>query len=181
MNPNDLPAIRLNYFKEVARLHEGHSFGELALLQNSGRAANIRCVGLTRFATLHKLDYNHTIGQETKRKLVENVSMLRNFKIFSRGHLRENVLEKIFRYMVTKKFVRGHLVYREGISHVDGVYFIKSGDFEISRKIGDKEKRLDQAKFTAAKRALSKKNSTLASSVRAATSPGYGNDSVGLG
>ena len=32
VNPKEFPAIRLNYFKEVARLHDGHSFGELALL-----------------------------------------------------------------------------------------------------------------------------------------------------
>ena len=64
--------------------------------------------------------------------MIENVTILRQFKIFSKKNLRENVLEKIFRYMVAKKFPRGHIVYKEGVSEVDGVYFIKSGDFEIS-------------------------------------------------
>lgn len=110
----------------------------------------------TRFATLHKLDYNHTIGLETKRKLIENVTLLRRFKIFSKRHLRENVLEKIFRYMVPKTFARGNLVYKEGVSPVDGVYFIKSGDFEVTQQVGTKDSKLERAKFAAAKRALSK-------------------------
>ena len=32
VNPKNSPVIRVNCFKEVARLHEGDSFGELALL-----------------------------------------------------------------------------------------------------------------------------------------------------
>ena len=48
---NPIP-FTVNRFKEVARLTEGCSFGELALLKNEGRAATIICSKKTRFATL---------------------------------------------------------------------------------------------------------------------------------
>ena len=63
--------------KEVARLNDGCSFGELALLKNEGRAATITCIQRTRFATLHQKDYVWTIGQEEKRKLKEVVTFFR--------------------------------------------------------------------------------------------------------
>ena len=69
--------ITVDFFKEVARLDDGMSFGELALLKNAGRAANIICAKPTRFATLHRKDYKLTIGAEVRRKLKENVRMLR--------------------------------------------------------------------------------------------------------
>ena len=46
-------------------------------------------------------------------------------------------MEKIFRYMDARRYPRGHIVYKAGVSDVDGVYFIKSGDFEISCANGD--------------------------------------------
>ena len=70
-------SITVDYFKEVAKLGDGKSFGELALLKNAGRAATIICAEPTRFATLHRKDYKLTIGAEVRRKLKENVRMLR--------------------------------------------------------------------------------------------------------
>jgi len=69
INPRVEQSLTVNRFKEVARLSDGASFGELALLKNEGRAATVECSKLTRFATLHRKDYVWTIGQEEKRKL----------------------------------------------------------------------------------------------------------------
>ena len=101
---NPVP-FTVNRFKEVARLTEGCSFGELALLKNEGRAATIICSKKTRFATLKRKDYVYTIGQEEKRKLKEIVSAFRGFSMFN--SLRANVIERIYKYMESRDFVRG--------------------------------------------------------------------------
>ena len=41
VNPHNQKTITVNKLKEVARLQDGCSFGELALLKNDGRAATI--------------------------------------------------------------------------------------------------------------------------------------------
>ena len=89
-------SITVSFFKEVARYSEGHSFGELALLKNSGRAATIICTMPCRFATLHRKDYKLTIGSEVRRKLKENVRLLKQYRIFSSSHLKNNAIEKVF-------------------------------------------------------------------------------------
>lgn len=121
-NPAQSRTITINRFKEVARLQDGCSFGELALLKNDGRAATIQCATQTRFATLHRKDYIWTIGQEEKRKLKEVVTFFRGFRIFA--NLRANVIEKVVKYMEKMDFKRGQKVYCEGSSRVDGLYFI---------------------------------------------------------
>ena len=125
-------SITVDYFKEVAKLGDGKSFGELALLKNAGRAATIICAEPTRFATLHRKDYKLTIGAEVRRKLKENVRMLRQFRIFSSSQLKNNAVEKVFQYMKVCKYKHGHTVYKENQSKISGLYFIKSGDFEVS-------------------------------------------------
>ena len=62
VNPDYKKIITVSRFKEVARLSDGCSFGELALLKNEGRAATIQCSKFTSFATLHRKDYVWTIG-----------------------------------------------------------------------------------------------------------------------
>ena len=62
VNPKKSAFIAVSNFKEVARLSDGLSFGELALLYNAGRAATIICSKQTSFATLSKYDYAFTIG-----------------------------------------------------------------------------------------------------------------------
>ena len=105
VNPHGNKSITVNRFKEVARLSDGASFGELALLKNEGRAATVVCSKMTRFATLNRKDYVWTIGQEEKRKLKQIVTFFRSFRIFST--LRANVIEKVFKYMKSTKFLRG--------------------------------------------------------------------------
>ena len=132
-NPLGLNYITIDRFKEVARLGDGCSFGELALLKNDGRAATIVCSEKTSFATLHQKDYVWTIGQEEKRKNKEVVNFFRRFRIFA--NLRANSLEKVFKYMTLKEFIRGQKIYRENESLIDGVYFITEGDYEVTQQV----------------------------------------------
>ena len=68
LNPGRKRAIHLHWFKTVATLNAGQSFGELALLKNDqGRAATIACATKCSFATLSRSDYRRVIGQEEKK------------------------------------------------------------------------------------------------------------------
>ena len=91
--------VAVSYFKEVARLAEGGSFGELALLNNKARAATVICTRNTRFATLARKDFRVTVGQEERRKLKESVAMMRKFRIFASKSLKDKTVEKVFKYM----------------------------------------------------------------------------------
>ena len=57
VNPLKEASITIRRFKEVVRLGEGSSFGELALLKTTGRAATIECTEPTKFATLSRKAY----------------------------------------------------------------------------------------------------------------------------
>lgn len=37
--------------------------------------------------------------------------------------------------MEEKTFIRGQKVFQEGVTPIDGVYFIQEGDFEVTQKI----------------------------------------------
>lgn len=76
-----------------------------------------------------------TIGAEERRKLKDNVRLLRQYRMFQSVHLKNNTLEKVFQYMKTVKFRHGHVAYRESAGEIDGLYFIKNGDFEVSQTI----------------------------------------------
>ena len=55
--------------------------------------------------------------------------------MFRDKRLRDAYVEKVYRHMETRKFKHGFKPYKEGVDETDGLYFIQSGDFEIT-KIG---------------------------------------------
>ena len=61
--------------------------------------------------------------------------MLRQFEMFRDKRLRDAYVEKVYRHMESRKFKHGFKPYKEGVDETDGLYFIQSGDFEIT-KIG---------------------------------------------
>ena len=82
----------------------------------------------------------------------EKVQMLRNFRIFADSSMKDYAIETIFEFMKSQKerlFMRGQMIYDEG-APIDGIYFITSGDFEITQKIKagsiDKELRFKASK-----------------------------------
>lgn len=92
-------------FQEVARIRDGASFGELALLKDGPRAASIVTSTDCKFAILNKKDYLWTIGQEEKRRLKKIVEFFRKFRLFQ--PLRGHIIEKVFQNMKLVHFIRG--------------------------------------------------------------------------
>ena len=73
------------------------------------------------------------ISQVRRRKLKEIVTYMRQYRIFEQ--VEPNVIEKIWKHLEVKNFIRNQVVYHEKTDATDGVYFISEGEFEISQKI----------------------------------------------
>lgn len=67
---------------EVARLKNGMSFGELALLKDMPRSASIQCTQDTHFAILEKEDYLRILGKVETKKLDSLIDFLAQIPIF---------------------------------------------------------------------------------------------------
>ncbi len=74
-----------------------------------------------------KYDFSIIVGKEQRRKMKKIVQELSNYRILA--NLRPNVIAKIFHYMKKMEFRRGKVIYKEGESTVDSVYFIIQGEF----------------------------------------------------
>ena len=53
----------------IAKLTDGSSFGEFALLESRPRTATVKCLKNTHFIVLTKEDYNRILGTIEKKTL----------------------------------------------------------------------------------------------------------------
>eukprot|EP00347_Sterkiella_histriomuscorum_P011137 403373617 len=128
-----LGTVKVWIFKEVSTLKEGQSFGELALMTSKPRAATIQCKKETDLAILDKREYQVIVGNAMKRQVNEKVKFFKNFRIFQ--NLSKNKMQRMLYFFNEKTYLRKQVVYMEDIDNTDGVYFIKSGEFEVSKKV----------------------------------------------
>jgi len=62
----------------------------------------------------------------------EKIKYFRGFRIFD--SIVKSKLLKIVYFFTEKSYKRNQVVYAQGENKIDGVYFIKSGEFEVSMK-----------------------------------------------
>lgn len=62
------------------------------------------------------------------KQLVEEMQQYRIFR-----KLRPNMISKIYHYMEEVQFRRGQTVYTEGSTDLETVYFIKTGEFAVTK------------------------------------------------
>jgi len=98
---------KISYLKKVVRIAKGASFGELALLTTKPRSSTIKAVTKTDLAILNKKQFKN---------------------IFSK------VNQKILNHNIEHTFSWQEVLYKEGRT-LDHVFFITSGEFEISKRI----------------------------------------------
>ena len=98
------------------------------------RAATIQCKTNSDFATLDKVDYQMIVGNAMKRQINEKVKFFKNFRIFQA--LSRTKMQRMLYFFHEKKFKRKQVLFTEGVDNTDGVYFVKNGEFEVSKKIG---------------------------------------------
>ena len=61
---------RFNWFVEVLTLTSGHSFGELALINNAPRQATIKTLSKCSFVTISRKDYSRVL-EKLEAKAIE--------------------------------------------------------------------------------------------------------------
>ncbi|CDW80269.1 UNKNOWN [Stylonychia lemnae] len=80
-----------------------------------------------------KREYQVIVGNAMKRQVNEKVKFFKNFRIFS--NLSKNKMQRMLYYFQERQYHRKQVVFMEGIDNTDGVYFIKNGEFEVSKKV----------------------------------------------
>ena len=68
--------------REVATLGEGKSFGELALIRHKPRAATVKCIVDTHFATLVKNDYEISLAKIERKHMQKMIDFLMQIPCF---------------------------------------------------------------------------------------------------
>ena len=119
---------------DAATLSKGMHFGELALMKSGKRrTATVITNEDCHFAMLDKKSYTRAMGKAMQNKLAERVSFLKNYKIFI--NINPSKLENLTYFLLKMECNRGQVIYREGVDEMDRLYFIKSGEFEMTKAI----------------------------------------------
>jgi CRP-like cAMP-binding protein len=119
-------------FQEVGVLGRGQSFGELALTKDMPRAARIVCISGCHFATLHSQDFKRILGRLTEQMLDRRVAFLQELPVFS--FWTKQYLVKLSYYFKELKFSRKQVVFQQDSLSSD-IYFIKGGEFQLSKNL----------------------------------------------
>mmetsp|Transcript_18998 Transcript_18998/g.26817 ORF Transcript_18998/g.26817 Transcript_18998/m.26817 type:complete len:734 (+) Transcript_18998:149-2350(+) len=121
--------------KNVGQASSGDSFGELALLYTSPRAAN--CIAESK-CDLWRLDQNtfkHILLSQTQETEKEKKDLLKKIPYFK--DLDDEAFNKIASVMVPRQFPEGHYMFQKGsvagaTGAVDGFYIIEEGKVRLT-------------------------------------------------
>jgi len=117
----------LQYY-EVAKVGEGSGFGEYAIYYKTDREATVECLEDCVLAYFTQDEYNEMFLQLEKEKIATTMMFLKKCAFFKEFSSLE--MEKFHFFINKKLYFSGQSVYKEdGLT--DGLYIIKSGNFEI--------------------------------------------------
>ena len=116
--------------KEVSTLKEGNSFGELALISDSPRAATIKCKELCIFASLNRQEFSRILSKEAQKALEEKATFLQTLPLFSA--IPKSSLIKLSYFFIEMPFTKNQIVYKAG-DKVENIYFVKSGEYQLAK------------------------------------------------
>ena len=128
----DLPRIKDDFYREVATLGPGSSFGELALIQAKPRAATVVCKEPTVLAFLDRQAYDKVLRKLQQNQLGANVRFLQSVPFFRAWT--KNSVAKFSYFFEKRRFRRNQLVYREG-DPCERVFLVRSGEFEVRKRV----------------------------------------------
>lgn len=121
-----------NYLKEIARLEAGQSFGELALLYNSVRAASIIALESTELIVLNRETFKKYIHSMQTSQLNHIVAFYEHLVLFSKMDKPE--LIKLSSKSLMKKYPSKTYLIRQ-FEEASCIFFIKRGLVQITRRI----------------------------------------------
>ena len=116
--------------KFVKRLERGDSFGELALIHNSGRRATAKAASRIRLWGLGRDVFKETISESIRSKYKENEEFLQSLEVFK--SLPKANLEILLSSAITETFEENERIFYSGdLNSI--MYIIKQGKVNIMR------------------------------------------------
>ncbi|KAL4499141.1 hypothetical protein ABPG72_017043 [Tetrahymena utriculariae] len=119
-------------FFPVKTFIAGESFGEIALMTKERRTATMVCQEETHLMVLSKEGFDKIIGSFQQQILREKLEFLRKFQFLD--SLPTSQLMSLLHYFKINNFNQKTTIYNEG-DEAENIYFIKSGEVEILRKV----------------------------------------------
>ena len=119
------------WFIPAVQLQSGQSFGELALLNNSARAATIKCLEECFFAVIDRKNYEKVLGQAEQRRMLRKMDFFASLSFLS--HFSKPKLNRILPSFYKMKLKRHQVVYHQG-APAEKIFIVKQGEFEVTRK-----------------------------------------------
>ncbi|KRX07044.1 Cyclic nucleotide-binding protein [Pseudocohnilembus persalinus] len=112
-------------YEEVARLKNGQSFGEMALIKGEPRLATIQCVTDCIFGILEKSVFMKSIKEYENKKIQKQINWLRQVPGFQ--NLDARILRILELNLEKKEYSKGQIIYKEG-EKADFGYIIVDGE-----------------------------------------------------
>ncbi|KAM3141674.1 hypothetical protein pb186bvf_006279 [Paramecium bursaria] len=122
--------------KMVNLLIAGESFGERGVINQVHRSATVFTMSDTYLITLTNDDFQQIFEQYQEQLQEKKMNLLKGFEQFKNYSNRR--LERILESTIIQKFSMHSVIYYEN-TPADYLYFIKSGDVEIQKLIGNKK------------------------------------------
>mmetsp|Transcript_17106 Transcript_17106/g.43849 ORF Transcript_17106/g.43849 Transcript_17106/m.43849 type:complete len:491 (+) Transcript_17106:96-1568(+) len=118
----------------LAVKHAGDSFGELALLSQEKRTADVIALANCDFATLSRVDYLEVVQAKAKAKRDQKMRTIESASVFS--ELPPQVLDTIADCMRPQKFSGGDLIVQQGTASEE-LFLVTRGVCAVMRRLSD--------------------------------------------
>ncbi|EAR84713.2 cyclic nucleotide-binding domain protein (macronuclear) [Tetrahymena thermophila SB210] len=120
-------------FYIVKKLQTGDNFGEIALRMDKERTATIVCKSNCKFAVISKKGFQRILGDffrlqlEEKEQFLQNIELFKGYNFAFLANILMNIKKKIYNF--------DDIIYEEGQDSNKKLYFIKSGEVELSKRV----------------------------------------------
>ena len=118
--------------KEVVRLNEGQSFGEMALISGASRSLSMKAYNDVTLIVLHKDDYLKCFGDKISDKIIEIKDFLSKSKSFS--HMDTKDIRTLASKLVVKNISTSQKICDQG-EICRTLHILKNGQISILRVI----------------------------------------------
>ncbi|CAI2367867.1 unnamed protein product [Moneuplotes crassus] len=128
----DSKEMSFDLMHKVATLSVGFAFGELALMNNSPRAATIQTEEDCQFAIINKIDFKVIMDRIFKKRYADTVSFLSEFSFLD--YLTRKTKERLCHHLILEKCGVEQKILTEG-EPLEYIYLIKKGEFEVTKSV----------------------------------------------
>ena len=116
--------------KEVIRLGEGNSFGEMALISGASRSLSMKAYNDVTLISLHKDDFLKCFGDKISDKIMEIKSFLEGVKYFK--HFKEPDLKTLASKLILRNCKNNQMLCDQG-EQCRNLFILKNGQIILTR------------------------------------------------